>query len=106
MSNEVIVYKGRDNVLKVDMGQDLTGVTVTSEIRVEPNQESDLIATWDVALETTAVAGMLVLTLTELETADITADRGYMDLKKEEDGKSYAVFDQPLEVSFRGTVTA
>lgn len=106
MSNEVIVHKGRTNVITVDMGEDLTGITVTSEIRSEPEQSSTLIATWTVTFLTTAAAGILKLTLDNTITSTITATRGYMDLKKMVAGEPMAVFDRPLEVSFRGTVTA
>jgi len=105
MSNEVIVHKGRTNVLKINMNEDLTDVDITSEIRLEPDQTSELLATWTVTYETNAAAGVLVLTLLAIDTIDITATRGYMDLKKVVDEEPYAVFDRPLEVVFRGTVT-
>lgn len=106
MGNEVIVYKNRTNVITVDMGEDVAGITITSEIRAEPDHTSTLIATWTVANVTDGHDGMIKLTLDNTTTSAITADRGYMDLKKMVSGEPLPVFDEPLEVSFRGTVTA
>jgi hypothetical protein len=105
MSNEVIIHKGRTMVLIVKMGMNVTGDTFTSEIRAEPDQGSPLLATWVVSV-TDAVNGQLRLVLDDLVTKQIKATSGYMDLKRMSGGEPIAVFDRPLEVSFRGTVTA
>jgi streptogramin lyase len=49
--------------------------------------------------------GELVLTLDNTITEQITANAGYMDLKRMVSGEPVPVFDKPLEVTFRGTVT-
>jgi hypothetical protein len=105
MSNEVIIHKGRTNQIVVNMGYDVSADTITSEIRSEPTTEAPLIATWTVAFVTTGVDGKLLLTLDNTVTKDITAVRGYMDLKRMHLGEPLPVFDTPLEVTFRGTVT-
>lgn len=104
MSNEVIVHKGRTTILNVKMGMNVTGDTFTSEIRAEPDQGSPLLATWVVTISN-AATGDLRLTLDNLVTSQIKATSGYMDLKRMSGGEPIAVFDRPLEVSFRGTVT-
>lgn len=105
MSNKVIVHKNRTNVLPVNLGFDITGDTLTSEIRVEPDHNSTLIATWTVVVDD-AVNGLITLTLDNALTDDIDVDSGYMDIKRVSGGEPISVFDRPLEVSFQGTVTA
>lgn len=105
MSNRVIVHKNRRNTLVVDLGIDVTGDTLTSEIRAEQDHTSTLIATWVVTV-TDAATGMLSLVLDDLESGQITVDSGYMDIKRISGGQPVPVFDRPLEVSFQGTVTA
>lgn len=104
MASKVIVHKGRTNTLRVNLGVNVTGDTLTSEIRAEPDAASLLIATWTVTV-TDAVNGILTLTLDDVITAQITATSGYMDIKRITATQPVPVFDRPLEVSFRGTVT-
>lgn len=105
-SSKVIVHKGRTNVLTISLGIDVSGDTITSEIRSEPNSDSPLIATWDVEFKTDGTDGELVLTLDNLITSQIAPNSGYMDLKRISGSEPMPVFDRPLEVGFRGTVTA
>lgn len=105
MSNEVIVHKGRTNILEVRLGYDISADTWTSEIRTQPSQISALIATWTVAFLTDGTDGVLKLTLDDAITGVIDEASGYMDLKRVSGGEPLPVFDQPLEVVFRGTVT-
>lgn len=106
MANEVIVYKARDNTVKVQLGIDVSADTITSEIRSGPDQSSPLLATWTVSFETDGTDGKLLLTLDDTTTGQIAANIGYMDLKRVlTGGDVLAVFDKPLEVVFRGTVT-
>ena len=67
--------------------------------------DADLIATWDVAFVTDGTDGEISLTLDDLITGAIFYDKGYMDLKRMTGGEPIPVFDRPLEVLFRGTVT-
>lgn len=105
MSNEVIIHKGRTNTIPVHLGFDLTGSVITSEIRVDPSSDSDLICTWTVTVPD-VVAGDLLLTLDNSDLAPVTAKTGYMDLKRVSGGEPLPVFDRPLKVEFRDTVTA
>lgn len=104
MSNKVIVHKGRTNTLMVKMGINITGDTFESEIRAEPTVQSPLIATWVITV-VDAVAGDLKLVLDNIITGQIAANSGYMDLKRTTGSEPVPVFDRPLEVTFRGTVT-
>lgn len=106
MSSKVIVHKNRTNTITVDMGMDVSDDTITSEIRSEPDVGAPLIATWEVTFKTDGTDGELILTLDDLETSQIKANSGYMDLKRIVNGEPVAVFDTALEVSFRGSVTA
>jgi hypothetical protein len=106
MSNKVIVHKGRTNTLIINMGIDISERIITSEIRSEPTVESPLLATWTVTFVTNGTDGKLKLMLDDLATSQIDASSGYMDLKRVVAGEAISVFDTPLEVSFRGTVTA
>jgi hypothetical protein len=105
MSNKVIVHKGRTNTLTVDLGINVSADTFTSEIRSEPDSSSPLIATWIVTFATNGADGKLVLKMDDVITAQIKANSGYMDLKRVTGAEPVPVFDRPLEVSFRGTVT-
>jgi hypothetical protein len=106
MPSKIIVHKGRTNIVTVSLGIDVSADTITSEIRQEPDQESELIATWVVSKPGGGADGELVLKLDDTVTKDIAATSGYMDLKRITSGEPVAVFDKPLEVSFRGSVTA
>ena len=105
MSNKIIVHKGRTNTLRVNLGMNVSTDTFTSEIRAEPTVDSPLIATWTVSFVTNGSDGELILRLDNLVTEQIAANSGYMDLKRISNGEPIPVFDRPLEVSFRGTVT-
>lgn len=106
MTNRIVVQKGRTTVLRIDLGYDVSQDTFESEIRVEKNRTSELIASWDVSFETDGTDGKLVLTLDDLITAQITKSVGYMDIKRVTSGEPLSVFDDPLEVVIRETITA
>jgi hypothetical protein len=106
MSSAIIVHKGRTNIVTVDLGVDVSSDTLTSEIRAQPDTTSTLIATWTVAKVGGGTTGELTLTLDNTITSQITAASGYMDIKRVSNGEPVSVFDKPLEVTFRGTVTA
>lgn len=105
MSSKVIVHKNRTNILPVSLGFDVSADTITSEIRSEPDVNAPLIATWVVSFKTDGRDGEIVLTLDDLVTSQIKANSGYMDLKRITGTEPVAIFDQSLEVSFRGSVT-
>jgi hypothetical protein len=105
MSNKVIVHKDRTNTIQINLGMDVSADTITSEIRSEPSVDSPLLAIWTVDFLTDGTDGKLILTLDNSITQDISASSGYMDLKRMVGGEPLAIFDRPLEVSFRGVVT-
>lgn len=105
MSNEIIVHKGRTNIITVDLGINVSADILTSQIRSEPHQDAPLIADWEVTFATDGADGRLILTLDDVITAQIKATSGFMDIKRMTGGEAIAVFDKPLEVAFRGTVT-
>lgn len=106
MSNVVIVHRGRTNQITVGLGMDVSGDEITSEIRSEPEQSSPLLAEWEVAFTTDGTDGELTLTMDDIISSQVVVQSGYMDLKWVRDGEPLPLFDKPLEVNFRGTVTA
>jgi hypothetical protein len=104
MSTEVIVHKDRTNSLEISLGFDITGETITSQIRSEPDTEAPLIMEWSVSV-VDATSGELLLTVDNVDTADIKANSGFMDLKRVSGGEPLAIFDHPIEVRFVGSVT-
>lgn len=103
MSNTIIVYKGRTNLITISLGIDVSLDTITSEIRT---QSGTLIATWGVAFDFDGTDGELVLTLDNAITAGIVYSSGLMDLKRISGGEPISVFENPVEVEFRNVVTA
>lgn len=103
--NQLTVYRDRTAIVPVSLGMDVSNDTITSQIRVGKNFESDLIAEWTVAFLTDGTDGELILTLDDSITATITNDLGYMDLKRITGGEPVPVFDKPLEVLFKNSVT-
>lgn len=105
MSNDtLVVYKNRTNIITVSLGIDVSGDTITSEIRTPTGV---LIATWDVVFDSDGTDGELILTLdnSDVESADIGYSSGLMDLKRVSGGEPYVIFDKSLEVEFREVVT-
>lgn len=105
MSNVLVVYKNRTNIVPVSVGFDVSGETFTSQIRLDPDEESLLLATWDVTFETDGTDGNLILTLDAADTSDIEVLRGWMDMKRDSAGSPLPVFERALEVEFRKAVT-
>lgn len=106
MSSEVVVHKGRTNVITVSLGIDVSADTITSEIRSEPETTATLIMTWVVTFATDGTDGELIFTIDDTATSGISENSGYMDIKRVSGGEPIPVFDRPLEVVFRGSVTA
>lgn len=105
MSSQVVVHKGRREALTVWLGMDVSGDTFTSQIRSQPESDAELIAEWTVAFATDGTDGILTLVLDDSVTETIVANSGYMDIKRVSGGQPLPVFDQALEVVFRGSVT-
>lgn len=103
MSNKILVYKNRTNVINVHLGIDITGDTITSEIRAI---DGTLIATWTVAVVGDGTAGDISLTLLSTDLDAIEHMTGIMDFKRVHDGEPLSVITKPLEVEFINSVTA
>lgn len=105
MSNEIVVYKGRRNVITVGLGIDVSGDTFKSQIRSEPELDAPLICEWVITFATTGADGELVLTLDDSITSNIQVNSGYMDLLRISGGEPLPVFDRVVDVVFRGGTT-
>lgn len=99
----IVVQKGRTNIITVSLGFDVSGDTLTSEIK---SQSGELIATWAVEFDDDGVDGELLLTLDDSVTSTITHATGLMDIKRITAGEPFAIFDMPIEVEFRETITS
>lgn len=87
-----------------DAEPDLSTDTWAAQLRVSPDFGSDLIA--DFVVDTTdAAIGVLVLRLTELETAAIVQDVAWYDLLRTTGGSDVTVFDRPLQAEIRNMPT-
>lgn len=102
MSDTIVVHKGRTNTVTVSMGIDVSGDEITSEIRTI---SGILIAKWDVRFDSDGTDGELILRMDNSITGAITEPSGLMDLLRVSGGEPLPVFDMPLEVEFRETVT-
>ena len=105
MPDKIVVHKGRWNVLPVELGVDVSADTFASQIRSQPDQDSQLLMTWTIAFTTDGTDGSLRLTVDDAITADIEVKSGWMDLKRVSGGQPVPVWEKPLEVEFRGSVT-
>ena len=99
----LVVYKNRTNIVPVSMGIDVSGDTITSEIRTA---SGTLIATWSVAFASDGTDGELVFTLDNSALSSITYPKGLMDIKRVSGGEPLPVFERPIEVEFRDAITA
>ena len=100
--DKLIVYKNRTNRVNVDLGYDVSGDTLYSQIRTT---SGTLIASWTVTFDSDGSDGKIILVLDDSVTASVAYKTGLMDILRVSVGERYAVFDQPLEVEFRDTVT-
>lgn len=102
MSDELIVYKARTNIITVSLGIDVSADLLTSEIRT---QSGELIAQWEVTFDNDGKDGELILRLDDSATSGIQYDKGIMDIKRVTGGEPVPVFESPIEVVFRESVT-
>lgn len=104
--DQLTIQRGRTIVVPVSLGYDISADTFTSEIRTGRDISTHLIATWEVTFATDGTDGELLLTLDDAVTSEIPYTVGYMDIKRVTGGEPVTVFDDPLQVSFEGVVTA
>ena len=108
MSAPVVVHVGRTTVVTVSLGYDVSADTLTSQIREDKHRNAALIGEFVVEFLTDGTDGELVLTLDNSLTTDPETPlptKGYMDIQRDASGEPVSVFDKPLRVVFRGTVT-
>lgn len=102
---QIIINKGRTVVVPVSLDYDVSTDTFTSEIREEVDQTSPLIATWTVTFATDGTDGEIVLTLDDSITTTLTKQIGYMDLKRTSNNTALNVFDEPIQVLIKNSIT-
>lgn len=102
---QIKVHKGRTITVLASLGYDVSEDVITGEIRETPDQESSIIATWDISFLNDGTDGELVLILDDSVTSAISNTVGHMDLKRISNGEPLSVFDAPLEVVFTDTIT-
>jgi hypothetical protein len=99
---DLTVYKNRTNVIQVHLGFNVSADTITSEIR---DKAKELLATWVVSFLTDGTDGKLVLTLDNANLANLTAKTGLMDFKRMSNGEPLPLIDEPIDVTFKDTIT-
>lgn len=104
--DRIVVDVNRTTIVTVNVGFDVSGETITSEIRKGESHTSELIAAWDVTFATDGTDGALVLTLQNEVSSAITQKNGYMDFKRVANGEPLSLIRETIPVVFRGTVTA
>jgi len=105
MLKPITVFKGRTNVVTVDLGFNVSADTLTSQIRSEPSRASSLLATWAITFLTDGTDGKLILTLDDSELTNVEVSKGYMDIKRLSGGEPLPLFDEIIEVVFKDAVT-
>lgn len=103
--NPVKVTRGRTTVVQVVLGYDVTEDTYSSEIRVQRDSSSPLIATWVVTKHPTRKK-VLLLTIDNAVSAPIAHQHGWMDIKRVTGGEPVNVFENPISVIFVDAPTA
>lgn len=102
MPEPLIVYKNRTNRVTCDLGIDVSGDVLTSEIRSETGE---LIAEWDIVFDSDGTDGKLILTMIDTVAANITAETGLMDMKRFTGGQPLQAWADTIEVQFQKVVT-
>ena len=104
MAGSIVIQKGFSNTIPLVLGYDTTGDIISSQIRSGPSQDSPLIANFEVSA-VDATKGEYTLYLDDTFSSQIAVDRGWMDIRRETGGEPIPVFEEPLEVIFKGTIT-
>ena len=86
MGDKLTLYKGRDNVLSVGFGFDLSLDELTCELRTAPNRSATLLGAWDIDPVTDGSDGEYIFTYTKAKSDLITVTKAYMDIKRTSGG--------------------
>jgi len=106
MYTPIIIHKGRTNTISLNLDESVLPDTLVSEIRSAPNSTSELIATWTITPVTDGSDGRYLMQLDNSALSSVSYSNGYMDIKRLSSGEPLPLFDDPLPVVFKDTVTA
>lgn len=104
MANSLIIHRGLTNTFPLVLGYDTTGDTIASQVRTGPDRSYPLLLNF-VVTTVDASNGEYTLTIDDTFTSQVVVDSGYMDILRITGGEPVPVFEEPLQVIFKGTIT-
>lgn len=102
MTAKLEVYTKRTNIVQVSAGMDVSGDTITSEIRA---LDGTFIAAWQIDFDNDGSDGELIFTLDDSVLSTVAYQTGLMDIKRVSNGEPYPMHDGKIEVEFQESVT-
>lgn len=99
------VYTNVDNTLRVRLGYDASGSTFKSQVRTGKDVSTELLFAWTCTFETDGTDGVLLLTATKADLANLDKGKGWMDIVRV-DGSNETAVCQPHLVKVEEGVTA
>lgn len=102
MTDKLIVFKDRTNIVQVSLGMNVSDDTITSQIRA---YDGTFIANWQVDFDNDGSDGELIFTIDDSALVGVIYQAGRMDIKRVSNGEPYPVGDELIEVDFRDSVT-
>lgn len=103
--DHITVWKGRSISFEFTLGHQISSDTYTSQIRRGQSVDSLLIATWNITVKPGGMNKTLIFSMDDSVTSLITANYGWMDLKRMSGGEPLPVLDNPIPVLFKNVVT-
>lgn len=102
--DSIIIQRNTDYKFSVDFtGTDMAGSVIESQIRTQPNQDSELLAEFTISLDP-SLNYRVWFSLTDTQTAAILADTGYCDIRWT-DTSSFIRQSEPFKINFVDTIT-
>ena len=102
---ELVIHKKRTNIVPVKFSYSVANDVITSQIRRGRHSGSPLIATWTITKPNGGADGRLILTLDDSQLMNITDRIGYMDMKRVSGGEPFPMFEEPVVVVFKDSIT-
>lgn len=102
MTDKLIVFKDRTNIVQVSLGMNVSDDTITSQIRA---YDGTYIADWLVEFDNDGSDGELIFTLDDSVLSGVIYQSGQMDIKRVSNGEPYPIGDELIEIDFRDSVT-
>jgi len=102
------IFKRRTNTIRFRLGADYSADTLSSDIRVSKDDESELIVSWTIIPEpaTDPEDGIYLFSIDDALLPSDIVDKGWMDIKRVSGGEPVpGPFDKPLQVKFVEVVT-